>query len=165
MIAVTHLIVCILLIELMHLDRNDAFVALVFGVLIDLDHLFGLKDYVQANGAKAVFDFQSITNPGGHWKSLMHTPIGVMVVGPVSLASRLAVPILFWAVHLAMDLIQEEFLGVLSSQEFLFLFLAGAGLLTIRYARAIAAGAASSLMDYLRLEASTLRSLARPSSL
>src|SRR4030065_7187 len=90
MIAVTHLVVCLLLIELMHLDRNDAFVAWVFGVFIDLDHLFGLRDYVQANGVMAVFDMDDIVNPGGHWKSLMHSPIAVMVVGPVFIAFRLA---------------------------------------------------------------------------
>jgi hypothetical protein len=162
MISVTHLVITLLLIELMHLDRNDAFVALVFGVFIDLDHLFGLRDYVEVNGMKAVFDFQSLVNPGGHWKSLMHTPIAVMVVGPVSIASRLAIPFLFWGVHLLMDIVQEQFLGVLSYHESVFLLLASAGLLTLRYARCIMAGTASTLAEYLRLEFGRIRAFSSP---
>ena len=162
MIALTHLVVCLLLIELMHLDRNDAFVALVFGVFIDLDHLFGLRDYVQANGVMAVFDMDDIVNPGGHWKSLMHSPIAVMVVGPVSIASRLAVPLLFWGIHVLMDIVQEQVLGVLSTQEFVFLFLAAAGLVTVRYARSIAAGSASTLAEYLRFEVGGIKALSKP---
>ncbi|OGS55227.1 MAG: hypothetical protein A3K60_04780 [Euryarchaeota archaeon RBG_19FT_COMBO_56_21] len=162
MIAVTHLVVSLLLIELMHLDRNDAFVALVFGVFIDLDHLFGLRDYVRANGVTAVFDLGDIVNPGGHWKSLMHSPVAVMVVGPVSIASRLAVPLLFWGTHLLMDIAQVQVLGVLSSQESVFLFLAAAGLVTIRYARCIATGSASTLAEYLRFEIGGMKAWTRP---
>ena len=162
MIALTHLVVSLLLIELMHLDRNDAFVALVFGVFIDLDHLFGLRDYVQANGMKAVFSFDDIVNPGGHWKSLMHSPIAVMVIGPVSIASRLAIPLLFWGAHVLMDVVQEQVLGVLSSQEAIFLFLAAAGLVTMRYAKCIVAGSASTLGEYLRFEIGAIKALPRP---
>ena len=163
MIALTHLVVSLLLIELMHLDKNDAFVALVFGVFIDLDHLFGLRDYVQANGVMGVLEFDDLVNPGGHWKSLMHSPIAVMVIGPVSVASRLAIPLIFWGVHLLMDLVQEAVLGVFSAQEAVFLLLAASGFVTIRYARCIVAGKASTLYEYIRLEASGLRSMARAS--
>src|SRR4030066_378891 len=50
MLALTHIVASLLLIQLMTLDRNDAFVALLFGVFIDLDHLFGLKNYAESVG-------------------------------------------------------------------------------------------------------------------
>ncbi len=165
MIAITHLVVSLLLIELMHLDRNDAFIALVFGVFIDLDHLFGLRDYVSANGVVAMFEFDDLINPGGQWKSLMHSPVAVMVIGPVSIASRLAIPLIFWGVHLLMDALQEGILGVFSSQEALLLFLAAAGLFTIRYARCIVSGKASTVSEYLKSEVGVIRALPRTHAL
>jgi hypothetical protein len=165
MIAITHLVVSLLLIELMHLDRNDAFIALVFGVFIDLDHLFGLRDYVHANGVVAMFQFDNLVNPGGQWKSLMHSPVAVMIVGPLSVASRLAIPLIFWGVHLLMDAVQEGFLGVFSSQEALLLFLSAAGVLTLRYARCIVSGKASTIREYLKLEVGTMKALPRTHAL
>lgn len=165
MIALTHLVVSLLIIELLHLDRNDAFVALVFGVFIDLDHLFGLRDYVHANGYRAIFDFHDMASPGGHWKSLMHSPIGVMVIGPVSIASRLAIPLVFWATHILMDIVQEQVLGVLSYTEGVFLFLAAAGLVTLRYSRCIASGKASTLTEYAKFEMSRIRGISAQSVL
>jgi hypothetical protein len=161
MIALTHLVVSLLLIQLLSLDRNDAFVALMFGVLIDLDHLMGLGDYVKANGISAIFDFHDLMNPGGHWKSLFHNPVAIAVVGPLSVTSRLAVPLLFWGVHMTMDFVQEKYLGALSSPEGVFLALATFALIAVRYANYLQSYSSGTLWQYLRVELRELRSSIR----
>ncbi len=139
MLAITHLIVTLLLITLLNLDKNDSFVALLFGVFIDVDHLLGLKDYVAANGLASVLDLGDLMQPEGQWKSMFHNPVAVMVVGPVSTGSRLALPLLFWGVHMVMDYLQEAVLGLFSVWEVALLagsFLALASVAFRRYAAA-----------------------------
>jgi hypothetical protein len=133
MLAITHLAVSLLLIHLLMLDRNDSFVALTFGVLIDIDHLFGLKEYIGAQGISGVLDFDSLMNADGQWKSMLHTPAAAMVVGPVATASRLALPLLFWGLHISMDFVEDMFLGLFSGYEMLFLSASVFALLWLRY--------------------------------
>ena len=159
MLAITHLIVSLLLIQIFVLDRNDAFVALVFGVLIDLDHLIGLKDYAKANGIMAVFDFDNLLNPGGHWKSVLHNPMALAIVGPLSFASRLAIPLIFWGVHVGMDLFQDGLLGQFSQIEAMLLFFASTALVTARYSKYLESGHQGTLSEFLGSEAKAARSI------
>lgn len=156
MLAVTHIIVSLLLIQLLTLDRNDAFIALMFGVFIDLDHLFGLKGYVQSNGVSGLFDFHSLMNPGGQWKSLLHNPVALAVVGPLSIGWRWAIPFLFWAVHIGMDYAEENLLGNFSTAEGVLIAAAGIALVSIRF-REFSEVTPGTAMQYLRYELSTLR--------
>jgi hypothetical protein len=164
MIAITHLVVSLLLIELLTLDRNDAFVALLFGVFIDFDHLIGLKDYAKANGIRAVFDLDSLTHADGQWKSLLHSPVAIAVVGPISVASRLMIPLLFWGVHISMDFVEESFLGNFSTPEAMLLAISGIGLVTIRYGKYLQSYAAGTFSQYLRIEFGWLKGIVRPST-
>jgi len=164
MIAITHLVVSLLLIELLTLDRNDAFVAILFGVFIDFDHLIGLKDYAKANGIQAVFDFDSLTHAGGQWKSLLHSPVAIAVVGPISVASRLMIPLLFWGMHIAMDFVEENFLGNFSTLEAMLLAIASIGLVTIRYGKYLQSYADGTFSQYLSIELGWLKGIVRPSA-
>lgn len=157
MLAITHLAVSLLLIQLLALDRNDAFVALLFGVFVDIDHLLGLEGYVQTHGLKAVFDLDSLMNPGGQWKSMFHSPLAAAVVGPLSIASRFAIPLFFWAVHMAMDYLEDAYLGLFSAPEATLLVLAALGFVSLRYASYIERGSPASFMQYVRYELSGLR--------
>jgi len=159
MLALTHLIVTLLLIQIFLLDRNDAFVALVFGVLIDLDHLIGLKDYAHANGIKALLNVDNLMNPGGHWKSILHNPMALAIVGPLAFASRLAIPLIFWGVHIAMDIVQEGYLGQFSQTEAMLAFFSFALLITLRYSKHIESGREASLLEYFRSEMSSSRNI------
>ncbi|MBN1677615.1 MAG: hypothetical protein JW880_03670 [Candidatus Thermoplasmatota archaeon] len=163
MLSITHLVVSLLLIQLLGLDRNDAFIALVFGVFIDLDHLFGLRQYTEARGMAALLDFDSLMNPGGQWKSMFHSPMAVGIIAPLSLGSRLGIPILFWGVHLLMDFAEDAYLGLFSAPEAMLLALTGLALVSIRYARSIESETAMGLLTYLRSEFSGLRNVLRPS--
>ena len=156
MLAITHIIVSLLLIQILTLDRNDAFIALMFGVFIDLDHLFGLEGYVRTNGVAGLFDFHSLTNPGGQWKSLLHNPVALAVVGPLSIGWRWAIPFLFWSVHIAMDYAEENILGNFSAMEGVLAALAGIALVSIRF-REFSELTPGTAMQYLRSEWRTLR--------
>lgn len=163
MLSITHLVVSLLLIQMLNLDRNDAFIALIFGVFVDLDHLFGLKQYTEARGIAAVFDFDSLMNPGGQWKSMFHSPIAVGVIAPLSVGSRLAIPVLFWGTHLMMDFAEDMLLGLFSAPEAILLALAGIALVSMRYAKYLESGAAVGMAAYLRSELAGLRAALQPS--
>lgn len=162
MLAITHLVVTLLLIHILVLDRNDAFVAIVFGVLIDLDHLMGLKDYADAHGMKALMDWDTLVNPGGHWKSILHNPIAIAFVGPLSTVSRLGIPLLFWGVHMTMDVIQESYLTQFSAAEAMLLLFSTAALIAIRYTAYSMRHWGATLSDYLKAEWLNLRRMATP---
>lgn len=156
------MVVSLLLIQLMNLDRNDAFVALVFGVFIDVDHLFGLKEYAETRGFAALFDIDSLMNPGGQWKSLFHSPMAVGMVAPMSVGSKLAVPLLFWGIHLAMDFAEDNLLGLMSAPEAVLAVVAMCGFVSLRYAKCLELGRVSTLIGYFRNEFQGLRHILRP---
>ncbi len=159
MLSITHFVVTILLIQLMSLDRNDAFVAMLFGVFIDVDHLFGLVKYTESNGVNAVFDVHRLMTPGGQWKSMLHTPIAAAVVMPLSAAFRLAVPFVFWGVHLLMDFVEQNYLGNFSNVEAGLLVFAGLGVATLRYSQYLMTDSTPSFREYLRSELETARTI------
>jgi hypothetical protein len=161
MLSITHIVVTLFLIQFLTLDRNDAFVAMLFGVFIDVDHLFGLVKYTQVNGVASIFDFHSLMNPEGQWKSILHSPIAAAVVTPLSFAFRLAIPLLFWSVHLLMDFAEQTYLGHFSGLEAGLFIFAGLGLLTLRYGRHIMNSEAPSLSTYLRSEIEEIRNIFR----
>jgi hypothetical protein len=158
MLATTHLIASLLLIQLMSLDRNDAFVGLLFGVFIDVDHFFGLKDYISTNGISGLMHLDQLIHPEGQWKSLLHSPVAAIVVGQASVASRLAVPFVFWGVHLLMDYVQESALGVFSAAELVFCSSAFSALVWIRYSAFKRGSPVGSLAEYLSSEVALVRS-------
>jgi hypothetical protein len=160
MLAITHLVVSLLLIQVMCLDRNDSFVAMLFGVAIDADHLLGLRQYVESNGFLAAFDLHSLMNPGGQWKSVLHSPVAAFVVGPMSIASRLAVPLIFWGVHLGMDA-SEDILGLFSLPEAVLMVASVAAIVGLRFRGFAASRVGGGWQSYLTSEARTLRRLFR----
>jgi len=106
MLTPTHLTVVVLVAMLMRLDRNEWFIALMFGVVIDADHLFALPRYVADNGWSALLRQTWDDASGLPWKSWFHYPLSAVVVGYLSLGWRLALPLVFWALHLGMDSLQ-----------------------------------------------------------
>jgi len=152
MLAITHLVVSLLLIHMLTLNRNDSFVALTFGVFIDVDHLFGLKEYMKVHGVGSVLDFDSLMDADGQWKSLLHTPAAVMIVGPVATASRLAIPLIFWSVHITMDYVEDSLLGVFSAWEMALLCGVSMALVWLSFDRHRVSWPERSLAGFLRYE-------------
>ena len=111
MLTTTHLAVTLLLCLILNLNRDEWFVALMFGVLIDADHLFGAPRYVSHNGGAALLRRSWDDGSGLPWKSLLHYPVGAFVVAPLSIGWRYFLPVLFWAMHLELDYIQNATLS------------------------------------------------------
>ena len=163
MLAITHLVVSLLLIQLMMLDKNDAFVALMFGVFIDLDHLMGLGNYARPRGISSIFDLHSMIQAGGQWKSLLHTPIALAVVAPLSTAYRLAIPLIFWSIHIAMDYLEESVLGNFSSTEAILLAFAGIAFIGLRYGKYLESTTRGTLGRYFMSEIEWMKGVVRRS--
>lgn len=119
MIAIVHLLVVLVLCKLFKLDRTEAFAALLFGFLIDLDHAFAMFDFVKMQGITGALDYQAAMASDLEWKSMFHNPAAIVLIGPAAIGFRMAVPVLAWGLHIAMDWLQIEYLGVLSLPEML----------------------------------------------
>jgi hypothetical protein len=111
MLTTTHLAVTVLLCLILNLNRDEWFVALMFGVMIDADHLFAAPRYVSHNGWAALLRRSWDDGSGLPWRSLFHYPVGAFVVVPLSIGWRYLLPVLFWAMHLELDYIQNATLS------------------------------------------------------
>lgn len=122
MLAVTHLVFALVLISVFRLDRNTAFAVLLFGVLIDLDHTFGLVEYAARQGlSTSLVDYKAAMASNIQWKSMFHSPEAAVLILPLSMNYKYGTPFMAWAAHLTMDYVQINYLGVMSGAEFLFL--------------------------------------------
>lgn len=133
MMAFNHLLVVIILIRLLKLDHNEAFVAILFGFLLDLDHLMGIPSFINEYGWAAIFNMDSILHNDVQWKSAMHGAEAFIVVSAISLLFRMYVPILFWSVHVLMDWAQVTYWNIIAWPELLFMLILGGALLYIEY--------------------------------
>lgn len=111
MLTTTHLAVTILICLILNLNQDEWFIALMFGVMIDADHLFAAPRYVSHNGWGALLRRSWDDGSGLPWKSLLHYPVGAFVVVPLSVGWRYFLPVLFWAMHLELDYIQNAALS------------------------------------------------------
>lgn len=127
MLAIVHLAVVLVLIKAFRLDRTEAFAALLFGVLIDLDHIFGMVDFVVLEGWSNALNIDAALAADIQWKSMLHNPMAALVVIPATLGFRMYIPAVAWGLHLLCDWVQIEFLGITSLPEMALLaVLAGA---------------------------------------
>ena len=111
MLITTHIVVTILFCMILNLNRDEWFIALLFGVMIDADHLFGAPRYVSHDGWAALLRRSWDDGTGLPWKSQLHYPVGAFVVAPLSIGWRYFLPLLFWATHLELDYIQTATLS------------------------------------------------------
>ncbi|HXZ24253.1 MAG TPA: hypothetical protein VEH08_05910 [Methanomassiliicoccales archaeon] len=117
MLATTHLLFVILVILWLNLDRYEILAVLTFGVFIDLDHLLALPGYVAQTGLANALNPDAAMTSGVVWKSILHNPMCAVVIGPLSLGFRYALPFVVWGAHLFMDWVQMTYLGVASPTE------------------------------------------------
>ncbi len=117
MLMMTHLVITLLIIHILRLDENEAFIALTFGVLIDLDHLFGYYSYLSIEGASGAVSPDQMLASEVQWKSMLHSTVALFVVAPLSLLFRYMIPLVVWGVHISMDYVQEAYLGITSMTE------------------------------------------------
>lgn len=133
MLTPTHLMVVVLAAMIMRLNRDEWFIALMFGVVVDADHLFALPRYVSDNGWDAVLRQTWDDGSGLPWKSWFHYPVSAIVVGHLSLGWRFALPLAFWSTHLGMDWLQLQLATYNTIVESAVLLAATGGVLYIDY--------------------------------
>jgi hypothetical protein len=117
MLAITHLLFVMILIGWFGLDRKAAFATLLFGVLIDIDHVLGMAEFVAKDGLENSLNLQAALSSDVQWKSLLHSPQAVLFVAPVVLGFRMVLPLIAWGAHLLMDQVQMSYLGICSPVE------------------------------------------------
>jgi hypothetical protein len=117
LLAIADVLTSLILIRAFSLDRNQAMAVLMFGFLIDLDHLFGMAEYVSQDQGANLLSIRHAMAADVEWKSLMHQPVTFVIVAPVALLFTYALPLLAWALHLLMDFVQTSYLGVASIPE------------------------------------------------
>ncbi len=163
MLATTHLMFVLLVILWFNLDRYEILAVLTFGVFIDLDHLLAWPGYVAQAGLANAFNPDAAMASGVVWKSILHNPMSAMVIGPLSLGFRYALPFVVWGAHLFLDWVQMTYLGVASPIEWIFFASMLAMVFVLEHQRYAAVGPTSgSVKGFLSWEMdralSTLRS-------
>ncbi len=121
MLAITHLIIALIIIRALDLDGCSALLTLLFGVFIDLDHLFAVPQFVTEVKAQGIKDIDAAMDLSIQWKSAIHDPSAILLVAPCSMMVRLLAPLLAWIAHIALDSVQIAYLGPASMMEFIFL--------------------------------------------
>jgi len=134
---------------LLNLDRNEWFVALTFGVVIDADHLFALPRYVSDNGAAAILSPTWDDGSGLPWKSSFHHPEGAFVVGYLAVGWRMLIPLVFWGSHVAIDEFQLATLDHSAIIESVFLTSVVGGVVALGYKRWLEAEPDGDFQQYL----------------
>ncbi len=131
------------------MDWNEWFVAILFGVALDLDHLFAVPGYVGRNGFGAILAPSWDDGSGAVWRSLIHYPIGSFVVIPLAVGWRFMLPLLFWASHLAIDYVQSATLAYSAIVEAAFLSVTCIAIFGLGYYRWRVAKGASGVFPFL----------------
>jgi hypothetical protein len=92
----THILVTTAGVQALGLHGEQAALAFAFGVAIDIDHVVKAPFYLKFAGLKE-------KKMGYYWRSSLQEPVGFLWIIPLSLYLGTFVPVLFYAMHLAMD--------------------------------------------------------------
>ncbi|HEX9907029.1 MAG TPA: hypothetical protein VGB78_00990 [Thermoplasmata archaeon] len=159
MLTPTHLAFVVFLGLILALDKHEWFVAVMFGVFVDIDHVFGLQRYVEANGYSAIMAASWDDGTGEPWKSLMHYPVGVVIVAPLAIGWRFMLPLLFWGSHLGLDYLQTATLAHAAVVESIFLSAVIVGIFAVSFLSWRSTRSAGDVRQYLQYLGRSLRSM------
>ena len=95
MTIVTHLLATTLGVQALGLEGRDKVLAYAFGMGVDIDHAVKAPFYLRAVGLR--------DKRGYYWRSSLQEPVALLWIVPLSLFLGTIVPILFFAIHVAMD--------------------------------------------------------------
>ncbi|MFX0151544.1 MAG: hypothetical protein ACFFAJ_12230 [Candidatus Hodarchaeota archaeon] len=93
--VIAHILITILFIELTDIKGIDILWAVIFGVIIDLDHLIKIPLYIKQNGLKIVRLWD--------WRTPFQEPISYLWIIPLSIFLQTWVPLFFFTIHILLD--------------------------------------------------------------
>jgi len=134
-LTTTHLAVVVLFGLLINLNKNEWMVVMLFGVIVDLDHIFAAPRYIGDNGWSAVLRPTWDDGSGEPYKSLFHEPVGFFVMAPLAQGWRYLLPLLAWSSHVVLDWLQNATLAYSALVESAVLIAACAGIVAVAYSR------------------------------
>ena len=88
MIIIIHLAIVLFLIKFLHLNNLDIFLAITFGLLIDLDHLYYYKKW--KNNKELLY------NGKARLHSFLQGPISLLWIIPLCWIIKNYIPLIFW---------------------------------------------------------------------
>lgn len=95
MTFISHTLVTTAGVQIMHLQGYELYLAYIFGVLIDFDHIFKAHLYFSKNKFKKEKHY--------HWRTSLQEPVALLWIVPLSIFINSAVPIIFFISHLLLD--------------------------------------------------------------
>jgi hypothetical protein len=95
MTTVTHFLATMLGVQAMGLEGRDKVLAYAFGVGVDVDHAIKAPFYLRAVGLR--------DKRGYYWRSSLQEPVALLWIVPLCIFLGTVVPIVFFAIHVAMD--------------------------------------------------------------
>jgi hypothetical protein len=95
MTIITHVLATTLGVRLLGLHGQEAALAYVFGVGVDIDHVIKAPFYLKAVGLRNKKDY--------YWRSSLQEPVALLWIVPLSMVLGTWVPVVFFLPHVAMD--------------------------------------------------------------
>lgn len=134
---------------MLNLSRDEWYVVLLFGVAIDVDHVFAAPRYITDNGWSAILNPTWDDGSGLPWKSLLHYPVGAFIVFPLAIGWRLLLPFTFWGIHVALDYFQQAIIDYSNPVEMVLFSAACLGIALVGYRRWRELGAEGTFTQYV----------------
>ncbi len=95
MTIITHILATTLGAQALQLEGRDLALAYAFGVGVDVDHAVKAPFYLKHVGLR--------DRRGYYWRSSLQEPVALLWIVPLCLFLGTVVPIVFFAIHVAMD--------------------------------------------------------------
>ena len=95
MTTVTHVLATMLGVQAMGLEGRDKVLAYAFGIGVDVDHAIKVPFYLRTVGLR--------DKRGYYWRSSLQEPVALLWIVPLCIFLGTVVPIVFFAIHVAMD--------------------------------------------------------------
>ena len=95
MTFISHTLITTAGVQILHLQGYELYLAYIFGVLVDFDHIFKAHLYFSKNKFNKEKHY--------HWRTSLQEPVALLWILPLSIFINSTVPIIFFISHLSLD--------------------------------------------------------------
>jgi len=105
MTVVSHTLLTIIGIQVLRLNGIEIALAFLFGVIIDIDHIFKIPAYCKKHKFKIrdIFKKKIPLEKQYHWRTFLQEPISLLWIIPLSIIINSIIPIIFFLGHILLD--------------------------------------------------------------